>query len=112
MPGERQLRLGCEDADANVAVSLGREHEDGLREVRLARQGLHPLVGEVARVREDGELVALERRVREDVHEDEAQARHEPTLASGAGCRRAVLRIFPSHAVSDCCGKAGVPSGT
>ena len=73
MPRERQLGRRREDADPRVTVRLGRQHEDGLREVHLARERLHRLVVDVARIREDGELVAGQRRVGEDVGDDVAQ---------------------------------------
>jgi hypothetical protein len=42
----------------------------------LARELLQPVLGDVARVGEHGDLVALERRVGEDVRDDIAKARH------------------------------------
>ena len=41
---------------------------------------LHRLLAEPARIREDGELVALERRVGEDVDDDVALRQHGRTL--------------------------------
>ena len=58
MPGERQLGGGREDPEADVAALLGRVDEDGLREGHLLRERLEPLLGNPARVGEDGELVA------------------------------------------------------
>ena len=59
VPRERHLDRGREDADARVPVALRREHEHRLGEVQLARKPLHQLVVDLARVREDAELVAL-----------------------------------------------------
>jgi hypothetical protein len=81
VPGEGNLGRGREDADADVRVGLRRQHEDGLAELRLARERLHGVGVEVAPVGEDGELVPLERRVREDVADDVAEGGHGPTLA-------------------------------
>ena len=52
-----------------------------LREVQLARKRLKPLLGELARVGEDGEAVAGKRRVGEDVGEDVAEGGHGPQPA-------------------------------
>ncbi len=70
--GERDLPRRREDANARVPARLWREHERRLREVELAREGEHLLVGEAARIGEDAELVAGERAVGEDVDEVEA----------------------------------------
>ena len=69
MPGERQLEPGREDPDARVAAVLGREEEDRLGDVQLARDPLHLLAGERLTVREHAELVPLERGVGEDVED-------------------------------------------
>jgi hypothetical protein len=50
-----------------VTRILWRQHEGRLGEVELARQGLHGPIGQPPRVREDRELVAPERGLREDV---------------------------------------------
>ena len=68
--GERQLRDRREDADACVAARLGREHEHCLGQVHFAREVLHRRVIDLAPIREDGELVAGQRRVREDIRDD------------------------------------------
>src|SRR5262249_34033075 len=67
VPRERQLRHGREDPHARVAAILGREQEHRFREIELAPDPLHLLAGERLPVREHAELVALERRVGEDV---------------------------------------------
>src|SRR5690606_28748009 len=61
MAGERDLGAWCEDADAGGAAMLGREHEGGLGQVQLAREGLHGVRVEVARIGEYGEGIAGER---------------------------------------------------
>ena len=76
MSGERQLVAGREDPDPRVPVPLRREHEDGLAEVHLPRERLHLVVVELARVGEDGELVAGQRRVGEHVGDDVAEGAH------------------------------------
>src|SRR5439155_15392366 len=68
--GERKLVRRREDADARVATLLGRQHEDGLREVQLPGDALHALAREAGAVREHGELIAFERRAREHVRND------------------------------------------
>ena len=85
MAGERQLVARGEDPDPGVPTGLGRQDEDGLREPDLERQRLHPLGIEPPRVGEHRELVALQRRVREDVGEDVAEARHAASLESHVG---------------------------
>ena len=49
------------------------------------------LLGQVARVGEDGELVALERRVREDVADDVAEPGHAGNLLPGPGANPEAL---------------------
>ena len=80
MPGERKLERRREDADPGVPVARGRVDEDGLGEVDLARQRLEPFLGDLARVGEDGELVAGERNVGEDVGDDVAERGHDARL--------------------------------
>ncbi len=63
-----------------------RQHEDGLGEAELERQRLHRQLVEVARVGEDGELVAGERRVREDVGDDVAERAHRPESILQRSC--------------------------
>ena len=77
MPGERQLDARREDADPRVAARLGRQHEDRLGQVQLARQPLHLLVVELAPVGEDRERVPGQRRVGEDVGDDVPEGAHE-----------------------------------
>ena len=70
MTGKRELGERREDADPRVPARLGREHKGHLREVDLARERLHRLVGDPATVGEDGELISLEGRIGEDVADD------------------------------------------
>src|SRR5207247_436878 len=56
MPRERHLLDRCENSDFRVPAGLGRQHERHLREVDLARKGLHRFAAEPASVGEDGEL--------------------------------------------------------
>ena len=83
MPGERKLGPGREDADPDRAALLRRQDEGRLREADLERERLHRLLVDRPRVREDGELVPLERAVGEDVGDDVAQAGHAATLLRG-----------------------------
>src|SRR5215470_82292 len=76
MAREWQLVERCEDPDACVAAGGGRVHEHGLRIVHLPRDGLQELVGDEARVGEDGELVAGQRRVGEDVGDHVTEFHH------------------------------------
>ena len=72
MAGEFELFLHGEDADLDAALALdlrlAREDEGGLAEVGLAGEGLHLLGGEAAGVGEDGERVAGESALGEDVY--------------------------------------------
>ena len=70
MTGKRELGERREDADPRVPARLGRQHKGHLREVDLARERLHRLVGDPATVGEDGELISLERCIGEDVADD------------------------------------------
>ncbi len=76
MPGERDLVAGREDANANGAAFARRQDEHALGEAKLERQLLHRQLVEVARVGEDGQLVARERPVGEDVGDDIAKRTH------------------------------------
>ena len=78
VPGERELVLRREDPNPHRPALPRRQHEDGLGEAELERQRLHRQLVEVARVGEDGELVAGERRVGEDVGDDVAERAHRP----------------------------------
>ncbi len=75
MPGEVELAARGEDPDADVRLAplVGRVDVDRLRQVELARKRLELLLRDVARVGEDREAVARQRRVREDVAEDVAE---------------------------------------
>ena len=79
MPGERDLLGRREDPDARVPTLFRREDEHGLRQVRLARELLHPFRLDVAPVGEDGDRIPRERRVGEDVADDVAEV-HVATL--------------------------------
>jgi len=57
-----------------------RQDEDRLGQVHLAREPLHRLVVDLAAVREDGELVAGQSNIGEDVGNDITQGRHSPIL--------------------------------
>ena len=76
MPGERQLDARRVDPDPRVTAVLAREDEHGLGEVQLAREPLQRRLGDLPRVREDGDGIALERRIGEHVRDDVAEARH------------------------------------
>ena len=58
------------------AALTRRQHEDRFREAELERQLLHRHLVEVTCVREDGELVARERPVGEDVGQHVAERAH------------------------------------
>jgi hypothetical protein len=73
---ERHLGGRREDAHPDVAIRLRGIDERRLGEVDLSREPLQLRLGDLARVREDSELVALERLVAEHVDDDVAEARH------------------------------------
>ena len=82
--GEGELGHGCEDADARgVSRVLGRQDEGLLGIVELARDRLHLLVRQAACVKDDGERVAAEGPVGEDVDGDEGNLDRD--LAGWAG---------------------------
>ena len=78
MACEEELVLRREDPNPHRPAFPRRQDEDGLGEAELERQRLHRQLVEVAGVGEDGELVAGERRVREDVGDDVAERAHRP----------------------------------
>jgi hypothetical protein len=68
MAGERHLIGRAEDPQARLVAGLRRRlHENGLGEVELAGDGEHARVAQSVAVEDDGELVAGERLLREDV---------------------------------------------
>ena len=73
MAGELEFFAHGEDADVDAVLALdlggAGQDEGGLAEVGLARDGLHLLGGEAARVGEDGERIAGEGLLGEDVHD-------------------------------------------
>ena len=68
MPGHRQLVARREDAHPHVGIRpLGRQDERRLGEVHLLGDRLHRLGGQTAAVEKDGELIAAEEMIGEDV---------------------------------------------
>src|SRR5262245_37020497 len=76
-PANRISASGLKIADTRSPARLRGKHERGLREADLLRERLHELALDLAGIREHGELVPSERGVREDVHDDVAQRRHD-----------------------------------
>ena len=82
MSGERQLFVDGEDSHLVAFDALdggiARQDEGGLAEIGLARQPLHLVVGQAARVGEDRKLIALQRSRGENVklHESESSSGH------------------------------------
>jgi hypothetical protein len=76
MTGERELHRRREDPDPRVATGRRWKHEDGLAKADLLGERLERLFRKLTRVGEDGELVAGERAVGEDVGDDETKGRH------------------------------------
>ena len=73
MPRERQLASGHPDPVAVVGAGLGGGLDEGrLRQLRLAREDEHGLVGDVVGVVHDGESVSRQRARREDVEPRQA----------------------------------------
>ena len=78
MTREGQLHRGREDPQLpGVAGIVRRQDEHGLREAQLAGDPLHGVVGEPPAVWEDGQGIASEGAVGEDVGGQEAAA-HSP----------------------------------
>lgn len=68
MAGERKFAFGGEDAAARpVLAFLRRQHEHRLRQVELVGNRLHRLGIEAVRLEHDGERIAGEAAVGEDV---------------------------------------------
>ena len=74
--GEGHLDGRREDPDLRVPLTLGLVDEHRLGEVHLARDRLQPVLRDLARIREDGHLIALQRRVREDIGDHVTEPRH------------------------------------
>jgi hypothetical protein len=76
VPGERQLRAGCEDPHPVVGVCRRRRHhERRLGQVHPPGDALHLLGGQTVAVEHDGDRVAEIRRVGE--HVDHAELAHD-----------------------------------
>ena len=71
MPGKRQLFRDSEDADflpfLSFSGGIARQNESCLGKIHLTRESLHFLVGQTARVGENGERITRQRRLGEDV---------------------------------------------
>src|SRR5882762_475465 len=71
MSGKRQLFLHRKYADPLPLLCLNlwlaRQDEGCFREIHLSREGLHLLVGQTARVSENGERIAGERCLRKNI---------------------------------------------
>src|SRR5262245_1496016 len=67
MTGEGKLEAGGEDPDAGIAGRRRRIDEDRLGQVELAGDGLEEVDGKAPRIGEDGEGVAAEGTIGEDV---------------------------------------------
>ena len=92
MARERKLALRREDPDPDMPALAGRVDVHGLGEADLLGEGLQRRLGNVACVGEDGELVAGQRDIREDVADDEPEAAWHAGDSSrerGAGWREA-----------------------
>ena len=74
--GEPQLRRGREDAELCVPSGFSRVDEHRLRERHFARERLEHFLRDLPGISEDGELVARERPVREDVADDVPEQGH------------------------------------
>ncbi len=86
VPGERHLDRRREDPDSRVPVALRLVDEHGLGVVHLPRDRLQPVLGNLARIGEDGDLVALQRSVREYVGDDVAEPAHEMSCENIQRC--------------------------
>ena len=92
MAGQGQLGRRGEDAQSIVVLAIGgRKDERGLGEVELSGDGLHQRRTRSFGVEEDGERVATERAVGEDVNEVVFEGFHCLWLGvvpPPTGCRR------------------------
>jgi hypothetical protein len=70
VPGEGDLHRRREDAHPAGVAGFGRQHEGALGEVELAGDLLHPRLGKAAGVGQDGQRVAAERAIGEDVADE------------------------------------------
>src|SRR6266516_5174636 len=71
MSGKRQLLLHCKYADSLPLLCfnlrLARQDKSCFRKIHLARERLHFLVGQAARVGENGERIARKRFSRKNI---------------------------------------------
>ncbi len=105
MTGERQLGARREDAQAaRVVRVVRRQHEDRLREVQLPGHPPHLFRGETPAVRKDGQGVATEDSVGEDVGGEETvthvgpDVRHARITKQAARDRSYSARTLPGPA--------------
>ena len=89
MAGERQLSAGGEDAHSVVRGRIGgREQEGRLAQVRPLRERLHPCRVERVGAVDDGERVAEQRLLGEDVDLGEGEGgAHDATSSAAARAR-------------------------
>jgi len=77
MAGKRQFRPRGEDPHPRVVLRIvGRQHEGGLGQVELRRDGLHVGLTQAARLGKHRQRIAAETLLGEHVHRDEAVAGH------------------------------------
>ena len=77
MAGERHLGSAIEDAHARGMAGIVRRQDEGrLAQIELGGEGLHLGVREAVRIGEDGERIAAEASVGEDVDGDELKGFH------------------------------------
>jgi hypothetical protein len=68
MSGEDHFFHGREDPDVSVAIRTRDRNDKGsLREVEFARDPLHRIASKIAGIWEDGERIAFQVRLRENI---------------------------------------------
>ena len=91
MPGKRQFFLHGKDADSSAGIlagGLAGKNERRLREVSFAGDGLHLLSGKASSVENDGERIAAQSAIGENVNLHQGKFmrdRHKRILKAGNG---------------------------
>ena len=106
MACKRELPRRREDPHlGSVRRIVGRQHENGLREVELARNALHGDRTEPFRIEHDGERVSRQRTIREDVKDLVAACHRSPRGVTqlGGETYKMLWRRAQSQAWPDIC---------
>lgn len=98
VPGKGQFARRGEDAQpGRMGRIVRRQHEDRLREVEFAGDGLHAGIRQPFRVQHDSQGIARKRLIGEHVEDKEASGHREVPCWAATAFRLAGLRVAPTE---------------